>query len=135
MNATEQQIKIAYRNLAKKHHPDCIPVHLSKDDANRIFSLFLMPMRYWATQRKEGFMMHLCALMKFLMLMKRAMTMKIELMIMIEMMMTEMLMKTDLLKNTVLCFHATGKITLTIAILLGCNHSSAKLMVAINGPI
>ena len=62
--------------------------------------------------------------------------MKIEMIIIIAMMMmAEMLMKTDLLKNTVLRFHATGKITLTFAILLGCNHSSAKLMVAINGPI
>jgi curved DNA-binding protein CbpA len=38
MNVTEQQIMSAYHNLAKKHHPDCIPIHLSKDDANRIFS-------------------------------------------------------------------------------------------------
>ncbi len=68
--------------------------------------------------------------------MKRAMTLKIEMIIIIAMMMmAEMLMKTDLLKNTVHRFHATGKITLTFAILLGFNHSSAKLMVAINGPI
>jgi DnaJ-domain-containing protein 1 len=33
MNATERQIKSAYFNLAKKHHPDCQPIHLSKDDA------------------------------------------------------------------------------------------------------
>jgi hypothetical protein len=34
-------------------------------------------MRYWATRRKEGYMMHLCPLEKYLMLMERAMTMKI----------------------------------------------------------
>jgi hypothetical protein len=62
--------------------------------------------------------------------------MKMEMMIIIAMMMmAEMLIKTDLLKNTVLCFHVTGKMSLTFAILLGCNHSSAQLMVAINGPI
>ena len=62
--------------------------------------------------------------------------MKIEMIIIIAMMMmTEMLMKTDLLKNTVLPFHATGKMSITFAILLGCNHSSAKLMVVINGLI
>jgi curved DNA-binding protein CbpA len=40
MNATdtEWQIKILYRNLANKHHPDCQPNNLSKDDANRTFS-------------------------------------------------------------------------------------------------
>jgi hypothetical protein len=64
MNATEQQIKREYRNLARRHHPDCIPHHLSKDDSNRIFLLLIMPMRYCATWRKEGFMMHLCALVK-----------------------------------------------------------------------
>jgi hypothetical protein len=59
--------------------------------------------------------------------------MKIEMMIMIVMMMmTEMLMKTDLLKKTVLCFHVTGKMSITFAIVLGCNHQSAQLMVAMN---
>ncbi len=38
MNATERQIKIAYHNLAKKHHPDRQPINLSKDYANRTFS-------------------------------------------------------------------------------------------------
>jgi DnaJ-class molecular chaperone len=38
MNATERQIKILYRNLAKKHHPDHQPMNLSKDDADRTFS-------------------------------------------------------------------------------------------------
>ena len=37
-DATEWQIKILYRNLAKKHHPDCQPINLSKDDAIRTFS-------------------------------------------------------------------------------------------------
>jgi hypothetical protein len=64
MNATERQIKSAYFNLAKKHHPECQPIHLSKDDANLIFLLSIMPMRYWVTRRKKGFMMHLCALVK-----------------------------------------------------------------------
>jgi curved DNA-binding protein CbpA len=39
MNATERLIKILYHNLAKKHHPDCQPNNLSKDDANRTLSL------------------------------------------------------------------------------------------------
>jgi hypothetical protein len=56
-------------------------------------------------------------------------------MIMIEMMMTEMLMKTHLLNKTVHGFHVTGKMTITFATLLSCNHSSAKLMVEINGSI
>ncbi len=64
------------------------------------------------------------------------MTMKIQMMIMIVMMivmmMAYMLMQTDLLKKTELCFHATGKMSITFAILLGCNHSSAQLTVAIN---
>jgi hypothetical protein len=64
LNATERQIKSAYFNLAKKHHPDRQPIHLSKDDANRSFLLLIMPMRYWATRRKEGYMMHLCPLVK-----------------------------------------------------------------------
>ena len=63
-NATVAQIKRAYRNLAKTHHPDRQPNHLSKDDSNIIFLLLIMPMRYWGTQRKEGFMMHPCTLMK-----------------------------------------------------------------------
>ncbi len=62
--------------------------------------------------------------------------MKKEMIIIIAMMMmAKMLMKTHLLKNTVLRFHATGKMSITFAILIGCNHTSAKLMVAINGPI
>ena len=51
---------------------------------------------------------------------------------MIVMMMAYMLKRTDLLKKTELRFHATGKKSLTFAILLGFNHSSAQLMVAIN---
>jgi hypothetical protein len=39
MNATERQIKSAYPNLAKKHHPDRQPNNLSKDDANRTIAL------------------------------------------------------------------------------------------------
>ncbi len=38
INATERQIKSAYRYLAKKHHPDRQPINLSKDDADRTFS-------------------------------------------------------------------------------------------------
>jgi hypothetical protein len=135
MNATERQIKSAYRNLAKKHHPDRQPINLSKDDANRTFHLFIIPMRYWATQRKEGFMMHPCALVKQVMVMKRAMIMKIEIMMKIRMMimmMTEMVMETNLLIKTVLRFHATGITSSTFAIVLGCNHQSAQLIVAID---
>jgi curved DNA-binding protein CbpA len=43
MNATEWQIKISYCNLAKKHHPDCQPINLSKDDANRTLSFINNP--------------------------------------------------------------------------------------------
>jgi hypothetical protein len=35
MNATDWQIKSSYHILAKLHHPDCQPINLSKDDANR----------------------------------------------------------------------------------------------------
>jgi hypothetical protein len=92
-------------------------------------------MRYWATQRKEGYMMHPCALVKQMMVMKRAMTIKIEIMVkivMMMMMMTEMVMEIDLLIKTILCFHATGITSSTFVIVLGCNHRSAQLMVAIN---
>ncbi len=91
-------------------------------------------MRYWATQRKEGYMVHPCALVKQVMVMKRAMTMKIEIMMKIRMMMmtmTEMVMETDLLIKTIRCFHATGITSSTFAIVLSCNYRSAQLMVAI----
>ena len=72
----------------------------------------------------------------YLMLTKIAVTMmKVMIIIMVMMVMAEMLMKTDLLKKTVLGFHATGKMSITFAILLACNHSSVKLMVVINGSI
>ena len=55
----------------------------------------IMPMRYCATQRKERYMMYLCALVKQVIMMKRAMMMKIMMMIKIVMlMMTEMVMET-----------------------------------------
>ena len=57
-----------------------------------------MTMRYWATRRKEGYMMNLCALVKQVRVMKRAMMMKIEIMMkIVMMMMTAMVMESDLL--------------------------------------
>jgi hypothetical protein len=85
-------------------------------------------MRYWATQRKEGYMMHLCALAKQVIVMKRAMMMKIKIMmnivmmLMMMMMMTAIVMESDLLKKPVLLVHATGLTSTTFAIVLSCNH-------------
>ncbi len=136
MNATEQQIKRVYRNLARRHHPDCISIHLSKDDSNRNFTFIYNAYEILGDAKKRRVHDTSLRMVKYLMLMRRALTMKIE-MIIIKgmMMMAEMLMKTHLLKKTVLGFHVTEKMFISFAILLGCNHPSAKLMVAIDGSI
>jgi hypothetical protein len=38
MNATERQIKNSYHILARLHHPDCLPINVSKDDVKRTFA-------------------------------------------------------------------------------------------------
>ncbi len=79
-------------------------------------------MRYWATQRKEGYMMHPCALVKQVMAMKWAIMMKIEIMMKIVMMVTAMVMDSDIPKKPVLLVHAAGLTSSTYATVLSCNH-------------